>query len=88
MYRAFYKKAIDSFFEEQFKKSHENLKEIIFQSHVSDLDQKRYSKFSYCHSGLGRGYSTKKVITAFFLEYFKKIEKVEPASTLQWQCKW
>ena len=40
MYRAFYKEAIGSFFGEQFKKSHENLKKIIFQSHVSDLDQK------------------------------------------------
>ena len=30
MYRAFYKEAIDSFFGEQFKKSYENLKKIIF----------------------------------------------------------
>ena len=39
MHRVFYKEGIDSFFGEQFKKSHENLKKIIFQSHVSDLDQ-------------------------------------------------
>ena len=36
----------------QFKKSHEKLKRIFFQSHVNDLDQSKYSKFSYCYTGL------------------------------------
>ena len=72
MYRAFYKKAIDSFFEEQFKKSHENLKEIIFQSHVSDLDRKKYSKFSHCYTGLGASCSPKEAITASFVEHFNE----------------
>ena len=48
------------------------LKKIIFQSHVSDLDQKRFSKFSYCHTGLGAGCSTKEAITASFVEHFKE----------------
>ena len=34
------KKQLITSFGEQFKKSHENLTKIIFQSHVSDLDQK------------------------------------------------
>ena len=42
MYRAFYKETIDNFLGEQFKKSHENPKKIIFQPQVSDLDQKKY----------------------------------------------
>ena len=45
MYRAFYEEAIDSFFGEQFKKYHENLKKIIFRSHVSDLHQKNILNF-------------------------------------------
>ena len=39
-------------------KSHKNR-----QSHVSDLDKKQYSKFSYCNIGLGEGCSTKEAIT-------------------------
>ena len=57
---------------EQFKKSHENLKRIIFQSHVSDLHQKKYSKLSYCYVGLGAECSTKEEITAYFIEHFKE----------------
>ena len=45
---------------------------IIFQSHVSNLDQKKYSKFSYCYTGLGAGYSTKEAITASFVEHFNE----------------
>ena len=53
-------------FGEQFKKSHENLqKTFIFQSLVSDLDQKKCSKFCYCYTDLGAGCSTKETITAF-----------------------
>ena len=61
-------------FGEQFNKSHENLKKIIFQSHVSDLDQNKYSKFSYCYTDLGAGCSTKEAITASFVEHFKENE--------------
>ena len=39
------KKQLITSFGEQFKKNHENLKQIIFQSHVSDSDQRKYSKF-------------------------------------------
>ena len=53
MYRAFSKEAIDRFFGEQFKKSHVNLKKIIFLSYVSDRHQKKYSKFSYYYAELG-----------------------------------
>ena len=66
------KKQLVVSFGEQFKKSHENLQRIIFQSHVSDLDQKKYSKFSYCYTGLGTGHSTKEVIEASFVEHFKE----------------
>ena len=65
MCRAFYKEPI-ACFGEQFKKSHENVKSIIFQSLVSNLDQKRYSKFSYYFTGLGAGYSTNDAIDSFF----------------------
>ena len=51
-----------AFFGEQFKKSHENLKKIIFQSHVSDLDKNKKSKFYYCYIGLA--------ISASFVEHF------------------
>ena len=68
MYSAFYKEAIDNSFGEQFKKSYENLQRIIFQSHVSDLDHEKYSKFSYCYTGLGAECSTKEAITAYFVE--------------------
>ena len=54
------KKQLIVSFGQQFKKSHENLKKIIFQSHVSDLDKKTYSKFSYCYTGLGARCSSKK----------------------------
>ena len=53
-----------AFFGEQFKKSHENLKKIIFQSHVSDLDKNKKSKFYYCYIGLA--------ITASFVEHFNE----------------
>ena len=59
------KKQLIAFFGEQFKKSHENLKKIIFQSHVSDLDKNKKSKFYYCYIGLA--------ITASFVEHFHKI---------------
>ena len=61
---------------EQFKKSHENLKRIIFQSHVSDLDQKKYSKFSYCYPGPGAECSTKEAITVSIVEYFKENQEI------------
>ena len=66
------KKQLIAFFGEQFKKSHENLKKIIFQSHVSDLDPKNHSNFSYCYTGQGAGYSTKEAITASFVEQFNE----------------
>ena len=56
-----------------------NHKKIIFQSHVSDLNQYIYiyiyiyiwSTFSRCYTGLGgAGCSTKGVITASFVENF------------------
>ena len=72
MYRAFYKEAIDSFFGEQFKKSHENLRTIIFQFHVSDLDWKKYSKFFYCYTGLGAGCSTKEAIATSLEKHFNE----------------
>ena len=72
MYRVFYKEAVDCCFWRAFKKSHKNLKKIIFQSHVSNLDQKAYSKFSYCYTGIGVGCSTKEPITATFVEHFNK----------------
>ena len=62
---AFYKEPI-ACFGEQFKKSHENVKTIIFQSHVSHLNQKRHSKFSYYFTGLGAGCSTNDAIDSFF----------------------
>ena len=72
IYKAFYKEDIDSFFGEQFKKSHQNLKKIILQSHVGDLDQRKYSKFSYYYTGLAAVCSTKEAITASLVENFKK----------------
>ena len=51
-----------AFFGEQFKKSHENLKKIIFQSYVSDLDKNKNSKFYYCYIG--------RAISASFVEHF------------------
>ena len=63
IYKAFYKEDIDSFFGEQFKKSHQNLKKIILQSYVGDLDQRKYAKFSYYYTGLGAVCSTKEAIT-------------------------
>ena len=73
MYRAFYKEAIGSFFWiEQFKKSHESLKKIIFWSHGSHLDQEKHSKFSYCYTDLGAGCSTKEAITASLAEDFNE----------------
>ena len=74
------KKQLLASFGQQFKKSHENLKKIIFQSHVSDLDKKTYSKSSYCYTGLGARCSSKKTITASFEKHFKENQ----ASTLQW----
>ena len=66
------KKQLKASLGEQFKKRHDNHKKIIFQSHVSDLDQKKYSKFSYCYTGLGTGCSTKEAITASFVEHSKE----------------
>ena len=51
-----------AFFGEQFQKSHENLKKIFFQSHVSDLDKNKKSKFYYCYIGLA--------ISVSFVEHF------------------
>ena len=59
-------------FWDQFKKSHENLTKIIFQSYVSDLDQKVCSKFSNCYAGLIAGCSTKEAIKASLVEHFKE----------------
>ena len=73
------KKQLIVSFGQQFKKSHENLKKIIFQSHVSDLDKKTYSKFSYCYTGLGARCSSKKKQLQLE-EHFKENQ----ASTLQW----
>ena len=56
VYKAFYKEAIDS---------HENLKKIIFQPYVSDLDKKKCSKYCYCYTGLD-------AITTSFVEHFKE----------------
>ena len=70
-YRAFYKEAINNFFWRAIKKSHEDLKKI-FQSHVSDLDQKKERfKFPYCYTGLGAGWYTKEAIISF-VEHFKE----------------
>ena len=59
-------------FGQQFMKSHDNFNKIIFQSHVSNLDQKRYSKFSDCYTGLGAGCPRKEGVTASFVEHFKE----------------
>ena len=56
-----------AFFGEQFKKSHENLKKIILQSHVSDLDKNKRSKFYYCYTG--------QAISASFVEHFYEIQQ-------------
>ena len=53
----FIKKQLIVSFGEQFMKSHKNR-----QSHVSDLDKKQYSKFSYCYIGLGEWCFTKEAI--------------------------
>ena len=62
-------------FGEKLLKSHENRNKIIFQSHVSDLDQKKCSKFFYCYTGLGAGCSKKEAITASFVEQFKESQE-------------
>ena len=59
------KKQLIVSFGEQFKKSHENLKKIIFQPRVSDLDQKKCSKYCCCYTGLD-------AITTSFVEHFKE----------------
>ena len=43
--------------------SHENIKSIAFQSHLSKLDQK---KFFYCYTSLDDGCSAKEAIDSFF----------------------
>ena len=48
------------------KESHENVKSIIFQSHVSKSDQKNILNLFYCYTGLDAGYSTKEAIGSFF----------------------
>ena len=58
------KKQLIAFIWEQLKKSHENLKKIIFQSHVSGLDKNEKYKFYYCYIGLA--------ITASFVEHFNE----------------
>ena len=47
------------------KENHENLKKIIFPSHVSDLDQKKCT-------GLGAGCCSREAIAASFVERFKE----------------
>ena len=42
------------------------MKSVISQSHVSKLDQKKYSEFSYCYAGLGVGSFTKEAIDKLF----------------------
>ena len=68
------KKQLIASFGEQFKKSRENLKIIIFQSHVSDLDPKKYN-FYYWYTDLGAGCSTKEIITASSVEHFKESQE-------------
>ena len=51
-----------AFFGEKFNKSHKNLKKIISQSHVSDLDKNKKSKFYYYYIGLA--------ISASFVQHF------------------
>ena len=60
------KKHLIAYFREQFKKNHGKIKSITPQPHVSKLDQKEYSKFSYCFAGLGTGCSTKEAFDNFF----------------------
>ena len=71
------------FFRQKFKKSHESLKKIIFQSYVSDLDKKN-SKFFYCFINLGTGCSTKEEIAASLISHFNKSQENTIASTTQW----
>ena len=42
------------------------MKSVISRSHVSKLDQKKYSEFSHCYAGLGVGCFTKEAIDRFF----------------------
>ena len=69
------KKQLIASFGEQFKKSHENLKIIIFQSHVSDLDPKKYNFYYWYTTDLGAGCSTKETITASSVEHFKESQE-------------
>ena len=55
-------KQLIAFFGEKIKKSHKNLKKIISQSHVSDLDKNKKSKFYYYYIGLA--------ISASLVQYF------------------
>ena len=60
------KQHVIAFLLEQFKGSHENIKSIIYQSHVSKVDQNKNSTFSYCCTELSAGRSTKKTNDSFF----------------------
>ena len=49
--------------------SHGNIKSIIFQSHFSKLDQKKYCIFSHCYTNLGTGCSLKEATDSFFRSF-------------------
>ena len=52
------------------------MKSVIFQSHASNLlDQKEYSKFSYCYTDLGAGCSAKETIDSFFRKVLLRISR-------------
>ena len=70
------KKQLIASFGQQFKKSHENPKKIIFQTHVKDHDKKRFSKFSYCYTGLGSSLSSKKQLQLLSMSTLRKIERL------------
>ena len=57
-----------AFFGEQFQKSHENLKKIIFQSHVSDHDKKNILNFLIAILAWMLGAIQKKQNYSFFRE--------------------
>ena len=68
MYRAQdTREATNYFFRKTFlKESHWNIKRVIFQSHVTKFDHKRYSALPYCYSCLCARCSTKKAIKSLF----------------------
>ena len=59
------------------------LRASFFQSHVSKLDQKKYSKFFYCYTGVDAGCSTKEATDSSFRRVLKKIIEIQDTSTSQ-----